>query len=210
MPISTDLQINAEQSRPRRRTQAERRAATRTALLDATIESLVTYGYAQTTTGRVAELAGVSRGAQAPYFPTRADLVGAAIDHLAQKRTDAIRSRFAARDVTVEEAMDVLWEEHEGALFQATLELWVALRSHPELNAVMRQVEHDFGLAVLQVARDALGELADRPGFAEDLAFAHATIRGFALLRTGGGSSSRAWPPIRARLVHLLDGPAIT
>ncbi|MGC1150849.1 MAG: TetR/AcrR family transcriptional regulator, partial [Mycobacterium sp.] len=38
-----------------RRTQAERSAAMRTRLLDATIECLVSYGYAGTTTPRVAE-----------------------------------------------------------------------------------------------------------------------------------------------------------
>ena len=54
----------------RRRTQAERREETRTALLDATIECLVEFGYAKTTTGRIADLAGVSRGAQIPYFRT--------------------------------------------------------------------------------------------------------------------------------------------
>ena len=40
-----------------RRTQAERTAAMRTRLLDATVECLVTYGYAGTTTPRIAEIA---------------------------------------------------------------------------------------------------------------------------------------------------------
>ncbi|MBY0440657.1 MAG: TetR family transcriptional regulator, partial [Mycobacteriaceae bacterium] len=45
-----------------RRTQAERSAATRIRLLDATVDCLATYGYAGTTTPRVAELAGLTRG----------------------------------------------------------------------------------------------------------------------------------------------------
>jgi AcrR family transcriptional regulator len=57
-----------------RRTQEERRAATRGALLDATIDCLVEYGYHGVTTSRVAERAGVSRGAQVHYFPTKTDL----------------------------------------------------------------------------------------------------------------------------------------
>ena len=49
-------------------TQTERRKATRAAVLEATIESLVTHGYAATTTARVADIAGVSRGAAPHYF----------------------------------------------------------------------------------------------------------------------------------------------
>ena len=40
------------------------------------------------TTTRVTELAGVTRGAQVHHFPTRADLVAAAVRHLAAKRTE--------------------------------------------------------------------------------------------------------------------------
>jgi AcrR family transcriptional regulator len=54
-----------------RRSQAERSAATRDALLDATIVCLVEDGYANTTTSRVAERAGVSRGAHLHHFQTR-------------------------------------------------------------------------------------------------------------------------------------------
>ncbi|MGA8126368.1 MAG: helix-turn-helix domain-containing protein, partial [Mycobacterium sp.] len=56
-----------------RRTQAERSAAMRTRLLDATIECLVSYGYAGTTTPRVAERAGVTRGAQIHHFRSKED-----------------------------------------------------------------------------------------------------------------------------------------
>jgi AcrR family transcriptional regulator len=101
-------------------------------LLDATIECLVTYSYAQTTTGRTAELAGVSPGAQIPYFRTRAELVGAAVAHLAEERAKAVHARFAQGPVSIEEALDVLWEEHQGAAFDAALELWVASRTNPE------------------------------------------------------------------------------
>ena len=52
-----------------RRTQAERSAAMRTRLLDATIECLVTYGYAGTTTPRVAELRRCHPGRADPPLP---------------------------------------------------------------------------------------------------------------------------------------------
>ena len=70
----------------RRRTQEERRTATRGALLDATIDCLIEYGYGGVTTTRVVERAGVSRGAQVHHFPTKAVLVAEALRRLAARR----------------------------------------------------------------------------------------------------------------------------
>lgn len=59
----------------RRRTQAERSAATREVLLSAAIKCLFERGYGATTTILVAEEAGVSRGAMLHQFRTKADLM---------------------------------------------------------------------------------------------------------------------------------------
>src|SRR5918912_371373 len=82
-------------SRPRR-SQAERSATTREALLDATVRCLVEEGYASTTTARVAERAGVSRGAHLHHFQTRNALVAAAIQHLARRRGEELRAAAEA------------------------------------------------------------------------------------------------------------------
>ena len=58
-----------------RRTQAERSAATRDVLLQATIRCLFEHGYGATTTILVAEEAGLSRGAMLHQFPSKADLM---------------------------------------------------------------------------------------------------------------------------------------
>jgi hypothetical protein len=60
----------------RRRTQAERRAVTRRALLDATLDVLAEVGYGGLTTAQVVARAGVTRGAWAHYFATKTELVG--------------------------------------------------------------------------------------------------------------------------------------
>src|SRR3954469_15504374 len=116
-------------SQQQRRTQAERSATTRAALLDATVASLVEVGYANTTTTGIAERAGVSRGAQMHHFPTKADLVATAVEHLADKRMEQLRVEAALlngnRD-RVKRALDLLWGSHRGPLFSATLELWMA------------------------------------------------------------------------------------
>ena len=77
---------------PTRRSQAERSTATREALLDATIACLVEDGYANTTTSRVAERAGVSRGAHLHHFKTRTALVAAAMGRLAERRLSDVRN----------------------------------------------------------------------------------------------------------------------
>jgi AcrR family transcriptional regulator len=192
----------------RPRTQAERRAETRGALLDATIECLVTHGYAKTTTGRIAELAGVSRGAQNPYFRTRSELVGAALAHLAEERVKAVHDRFAETEVSLEEALDALWTEHQGPIFAAALELWVASRTDAELRRKLHGIERRVLAAVAGEAEAALGDHARREGFTDDLVFALATIRGLALLQISNGVSSRAlgerWTQTRERLVRIL------
>jgi AcrR family transcriptional regulator len=167
----------------------------------------VAYGYANTTTGRIAELAGVSRGAQAPYFRTRAELLGAAVSYLAEKRIAAAQARFMDGPVSVEQALDLLWEEHQGPVFHAALELWVASRSDPELSTVMPKVEREVAEGITSVAEAAIGELARQPGFTEYLYFALATISGLALFQISIGSSLDAlWVQSRQRLADGLSG----
>ncbi len=208
MQLSAHRQIN-DSSRQQHRTQAQRRAETRAALLEATVQCLVTHGYANTTTGRIAALAKVSRGAQTLYFRTRAELVSAAVAHLAEQRAAAVHARFTQGPVSLEEALDALWEECQGVVFNATLELWVASRTDPELREYLHRLERDVARTIAKEAELALGEVARRPGFADDLIFALATVRGLALLRISNGGSGRAmdhlWKQTRARLVRLLS-----
>jgi AcrR family transcriptional regulator len=63
-----------------RRTQAERSAETRKALLDASIAALYEHGYSATTTMLVAERARVSRGGMLHQFPTKADLMAYVVE----------------------------------------------------------------------------------------------------------------------------------
>lgn len=127
-----------------RRTQAERSAAMRVRLLDATVECLAAYGYAGTTTPRIAEMAGVTRGAQIHHFRSKEDLVVAAIEHLAEQRAQAaIRevSRAESSPDLLAMVLDFLWEAHQGPLFSATMELWVAGRTDPVLARQIERVE---------------------------------------------------------------------
>lgn len=137
MPVSGTKQ-------PVRRTQAERSAAMRERLLDATIECLARYGYSGTSTPRIAAVAGVTRGAQIHHFRSKEDLVVAAVEHLAQQRTQAaIRELGGVRPIPdpVQTALDFIWEAHQGAMFIATVELWVASRTDRVLAQHIERVE---------------------------------------------------------------------
>jgi len=65
-----------------RRSQPERRAATRAKLIRAAIGIIARRGYASLTTPEIAAAAGVSRGALQHHFATRHDLVAAVSEQL--------------------------------------------------------------------------------------------------------------------------------
>lgn len=203
--------IGAAPARPRR-TQEERSTAMRAALLDATIDCLVEYGYANTTTTRVVERAGVSRGAQVHHFPTKSELVAEAVRHLAAKRAaelgPAIEGLPSGRK-RVAAVLDALWATHTGPLFAASLELWVAARTDPELRARLREVERDVSTMVHGAAATVFGTSASAnpAGVRAAVETALAAMRGLALLRsqTDARELESSWRAVRGQLLTLFD-----
>ena len=129
---------------PTRRTNEERSASTRARLLDATIECLVDLGWARTTTTEVARRAGVSRGAQVHHYPTKDDLVLAAVEHLLDRRNQEFRQAFAALPADQRSpgvAMRLLRDTCFVDSFDAWLELIVAARTDPALHARFIELE---------------------------------------------------------------------
>ncbi|MGE0706827.1 MAG: TetR/AcrR family transcriptional regulator [Planctomycetota bacterium] len=129
-----------------RRTQAERSATTRAALLEATIACLVERGYGGTSTPEVCRRAGVSRGAQLHHFPTRASLLAAAVEHLFERRHAEFRASLADAqgEARLSAALGALWEIYRGETLEAWLELVIASRSDPELHAAVAGVNERF------------------------------------------------------------------
>src|SRR5579859_6742545 len=170
-----------------RRSQAQRSAATREALLDATIACLVEDGYANTTTSRVAERAGVSRGAHLHHFQTRNALVAAAMERLAERRGEvllAAAERLPEGRERLVQGLDLLWTGYASPLYQAALDLWSHARTDPELRERLVPVERRLDRETLQVTRQLFADLADDPDFDRRIEMAAATMRGLALLDT--------------------------
>lgn len=173
-------------TRPRR-TQEERTAATRLALLDATVACLVEHGYHGTTTTRVVQRAGVSRGAQVHHFPTKNALVLAAVEHLAQRRAAQVLEhdldRLVGSPDQVGDALDLVWEVYQGPLFEASMELWLASRTDPGLRDHVARLERDVTAGILEIARRLLGDRVDDPEVRGDLYVVLETVRGLRILQ---------------------------
>lgn len=197
----------------RRRTQAERSAATRGLLLDATIESLIEVGYANTTTTGIAERAGLSRGAQMHHFPAKADLVANAVERLADKRLEQLRGeveRLRNSGDRVKRSLDLLWAGHHGPLFRATLELWMAARTDEDLRERLAPVEARVRASIYQTACVLFGaEVAGNRRFDRVLGLSLTLMQGLALLEThekiDASQLDRVWTRYRDELTVLFD-----
>jgi AcrR family transcriptional regulator len=190
------------------RTQTERRSATRKALLEAAIACLVDEGYTHTTTRRVAERAGVSRGALHHHFPGRSELLSEAVrnhrEQIAQEMLAQGPPEASSPEARLEQLLDRVWAMRKGPLFQAYGELLLAARTDPELRARLVEVQHE--LAALNAAATAVlfPEVGDQPGFMQVVDTAQAAIRGLALVGIlDEEEAGRAWPVTRAHILEL-------
>lgn len=142
--------------------QAERRRITRGKLLDATVESLIDLGHARTTTVEVGERTGLSRGTQLHHFPSKADLLVAAIEHLADERSKdfeaEIEARFEQGDDPVDAMVDVLWVMFSDPIYWATIELMVAARTDPELLEKLEGFERSLGSRIYAAFKRRTGQ----------------------------------------------------
>jgi AcrR family transcriptional regulator len=193
-----------------RRTQAERRATTRAALLEATIDCLVEYGYAGTTTMRIVERAGVSRGAQVHHYPTKAELVAESVRHLALRRAgeflEEVNALPAGGRQRFEALLDRLWAIHTSPLFAASMELIIAARTDPELRERMVEVEHAVTELIESNMRDLFPEEVKRAEFRAGVDVVMSSMRGLAMLSFADSKPEieRRWKVMRERLLATM------
>jgi AcrR family transcriptional regulator len=105
--------------------------------MEATIQCLFELGYHQTSTVMVTKRARVSRGAMLHHFPSKADLMMAAAEHIRDHRRHAHlkglqrlktdRGRFL-------QLINMLWEEFQTPSGVARIELMLGARNDPELG----------------------------------------------------------------------------
>jgi AcrR family transcriptional regulator len=193
------------------RTQQQRRDEMQRALLEAAVESLIEVGFARTTTLEVQRRAKVSRGALLHHFPSKAKLLVAAVDHLAEKRAGEMRE-FASQlppdpgagdaasagreppggDARTGAVLGLLWQCFSGTFFKVSMELRTAARTDPELREVLAEAERKLREGILKQSRTLFGKaVAEHPGLERALDLTLQLMIGAAMTAVLHGESSR-------------------
>lgn len=130
------------------RTAAPRRARkgtaksekTRALILEAVVDALNRHGLHGLTLARIAEIAGLTRGAVQYYFMTTEDVLIALADHVGRRTWEAYEARAinppGGRD-PIEFAIDLVASPAEDRYRVARLELLTAARTTPALRPVL-------------------------------------------------------------------------
>jgi AcrR family transcriptional regulator len=109
-----------------RRTQAARTAATRAALVAAARELFATHGYADVGTERIAQAAGVTRGALYHQFPAKTDLFAAVLEAVEVDLTVRLVEAAAAGPV-----------DDPAAALVAGADAWLDACAQPEVQRIV-------------------------------------------------------------------------
>src|SRR3954462_3579902 len=187
--------------------QEERTRAMRARLLEATVELLVEKGYAGTSTTLVSERAGVSRGAQLHHFPTKQDLVVAAVQHVTDVRGTELAEaaqRLPTGPRRTRAVLQVLGDHFTSPVFTAALELWVAARTDEALLAEVGPLEQEVGRETHRMTVELLGADESRPGVRELVQATLDLVRGLGLASTISDDTRRR-RRILDRWAEVLD-----
>jgi AcrR family transcriptional regulator len=183
-------------------------------ILSAAIDCLLENGYSATTTMKVQERAGVSRGKLLHHFPSKRELITASIRRLAADRLDSEADYSDVPDHAnlpsrVRWAVERLWVSFFHPNFWAATETWIAARTDPELAAELVVHEKHVLRRVRENAHRLFGETAcARPGFPRMLDVVFTSMRGMAMTYTFSGRNPETEPMIaawNATALTLLD-----
>ena len=145
-------------SPPARSTPKSKR--TRARILDTAMRLFAETGYHAATNAVIAEAAGLTRGAMLYHFPTREDLVDAAIAHIDLHRARRMEEAAAGAAPGVdaaEHAIEVYWALLHEPPFVAFAELEAAARTDPMLRERLAPAQSAFDHA--QLGGDRFGAM---------------------------------------------------
>ena len=146
--------------------QAHKSSTTRDQILNAAIRCIVDNGYANTTTTKIAEIAGLSRGATLHHFPSKMDIIRAAVEFLHQKQLRAFRKSIAhipnGSDRVIS-AVESYWAHVKHPIFVAIFELSVAARHDEDLADVLRPAQKAFDEEWYKTAQEVFPEWQSDP-----------------------------------------------
>jgi AcrR family transcriptional regulator len=197
-----------------KRTQAERTAHTRAALVHAARPLFTTRGYAAVGTDELAEAAGVTRGALYHQFGGKEGLFVAVFE---QAEQDVVRR--------LSEALAAAPEDDLAAVFDGAVDAWLDICAEPEVHQIVlveapavlgwerwREIGRRYGVGMVEAFVGSLieaGALADQPA----RPLAHVVVGAFeeaALYAARADDQETARAEVRAALRALLDGLVTT
>lgn len=194
-----------------RQTRAQQRAATRLAILEATGACLADDGYANLTTRRIAQRAGVAQSTLMHHFPTREALLADAVTHLATRLAedalDELDLHALRRPERREAVLDQAWRRFTSPPALASAQLWAAAWTEPELAATLRELETRLSTIILAAAEALFPDESDNPRFPVLLDTAVSLIRGLIMAVPVAGQDvvDRRWEAMKPL---LLDAAA--
>jgi len=168
-----------------RRTQAARSGDMKRRILDAAFAVLKERGFAGFTTPEVARRAGVSRGAQVHHFPSKNDLVTAAMEHVfGIALADGLRLAEAAKrsgrpvDALISDAQAFYFSD----CFHVGLDMLIAGGKDPALKDAGIRVVRNYRRPVEQQWLAVIQELGLPARISEDLLLLTVSVvRGFGI-----------------------------
>jgi AcrR family transcriptional regulator len=179
-----------------RRTQADRTAATKAALAEATIDLLIERGWASVTAIEVCNRVGVTRGAFHHHYERLPALLADALRRLYEEMRPVAKP---AGPSSLAQMVDLVWAKVGAPRFKAIIEAWLAMANDPTLKAEIGPVVHEF--ATLVNPDSSRLDLVDDPDRRAFVLCARETMLGLALGRaTNGGKPLRHEKLVLAQL----------
>lgn len=191
-----------------KRTQADRTAATREALVAAARPLFAEHGYAAVSTDQIARAAGVTRGALYHQFAGKEEVFAAVFEQLEGEVAD----RLAAQLANVADPAELLRDGIDG---------WLAACAEPEVHRIVlieapaalgwqrwREIGQRYGVGLVEAAIQSLveaGLLPEQPV----RPLAHVLVGALeeaALYAASAPDRERATAEVRAALLQLMEG----
>lgn len=200
--------------KPARRSQATRREEMRQRLAAATLDALAEHGHAGASLSVILDRAGVSRGAWAHHFETKAEMLALAAEGLLQGAVEAARALGPAipdpslpAEARLAAMIEAAWtrfytDRHRDLLFEVAL----AARTDAELRARLAPIFSGFLAAT--GGNWGLSLRPDSPGLAEMADLMVLTIymlRGMAMQELAAGPAP-GHAGLRRLWVRILSG----
>lgn len=187
-----------------RRSQADRTATTRHALVEAATELLAEQGYGSATTAAIAERSNLTTGALHHHFGTKEDLLFAVLDATNERILDQLSRVSTRTDLpgVADRLVRQLWNAYGDHRYWAVWEIILGQRHDPAL--LRRLVAHRASSVdrLFNAAMDGAGIPGPaRPALRDSFSFTLHTIRGLLLDRL-----LKPDPTTLRRQLDLLSG----